>query len=153
MPYGSSQQRKNCNTVASQLASKPVAAFILHCTYGINTTHSGYSSVLLCSGLRTDAPDAALAMRQRWRLAEVKCEDYAFVLLSRCINKLEQEVRGWTIVSCDNLENIIGMWLAEVRFFCSGCFILASTAVAWLVATRRPCPHRAWFCSHLLLGI
>jgi len=32
-------------------------------------------------------------MRQRWRLAEVKCEDYAFVLLSRCINKLEEEVR------------------------------------------------------------
>lgn len=31
-------------------------------------------------------------MRQRWRLAEVKCEDYAFVLLSRCINRLEQEV-------------------------------------------------------------
>jgi hypothetical protein len=31
-------------------------------------------------------------MRQRWRLAEVKCEDYAFVLLSRCINKLEEEV-------------------------------------------------------------
>lgn len=47
-----------------------------------------------CSGLRNDAPDAALAMRQRWRLAEVKCEDYAFVLLSRCINKLEEEVRA-----------------------------------------------------------
>lgn len=47
-----------------------------------------------CSGLRNDAPDAALAMRQRWRLAEVKCEDYAFVLLSRSINKLEEEVRG-----------------------------------------------------------
>lgn len=31
-------------------------------------------------------------MRQRWRLAEVKCEDYAFVLLSRIINKLEEEV-------------------------------------------------------------
>jgi hypothetical protein len=45
------------------------------------------------SGLRNDAPDAALAMRQRWRLAEVKCEDYAFVLLSRCINKLEEQVR------------------------------------------------------------
>lgn len=45
----------------------------------------------LNSGLRNDAPDAALAMRQRWRLAEVKCEDYAFVLLSRCINKLEEE--------------------------------------------------------------
>lgn len=50
------------------------------------------SALLPASGLRNDAPDAALAMRQRWRLAEVKCEDYAFVLLSRGINKLEEEV-------------------------------------------------------------
>jgi phosphoglucan,water dikinase len=45
-----------------------------------------------CSGLRNDAPDAALAMRQRWRLAEVRAEDYAFVLLSRLDNALEQQV-------------------------------------------------------------
>lgn len=45
-----------------------------------------------CSGLRNDAPDAALAMRQRWRLAEVRAEDYAFVLLSRLINSLEEKV-------------------------------------------------------------
>lgn len=46
-----------------------------------------------CSGLRNDAPDAALAMRQQWRLAEVRCEDYAFVLLSRLVNAVEQQVR------------------------------------------------------------
>jgi hypothetical protein len=46
----------------------------------------------VCSGLRNDAPDAALAMRQKWRLAEVKAEDYAFVLLSRLDNALEQQV-------------------------------------------------------------
>jgi hypothetical protein len=51
-----------------------------------------------CSGLRNDAPDAALAMRQRWRLAEVKAEDYAFVLLSRLDNALEQQVRD--VASC-----------------------------------------------------
>jgi phosphoglucan,water dikinase len=49
-------------------------------------------SFCYCSGLRNDAPDAALAMRQRWRLAEVKAEDYAFVLLSRLDNALEQQV-------------------------------------------------------------
>jgi phosphoglucan, water dikinase len=32
-------------------------------------------------------------MRQRWRLAEVRCEDYAFVLLSRLINALEEQAR------------------------------------------------------------
>nr|GMD68042.1 phosphoglucan, water dikinase, chloroplastic [Ipomoea batatas] len=41
------------------------------------------------SGLRNDAPDAAIAMRQKWRLSEIGLEDYAFVLLSRFINSLE----------------------------------------------------------------
>ncbi|CAA0840857.1 Phosphoglucan- water dikinase- chloroplastic [Striga hermonthica] len=41
------------------------------------------------SGLRNDAPDAAIAMRQKWRLSEVGLEDYAFVLLSRFLNALE----------------------------------------------------------------
>jgi hypothetical protein len=33
-------------------------------------------------------------MRQQWRLSEVRCEDYAFVLLSRLINSLEEKVSG-----------------------------------------------------------
>ncbi|KAL3634731.1 Phosphoglucan, water dikinase, chloroplastic [Castilleja foliolosa] len=41
------------------------------------------------SGLRNDAPDSAIAMRQMWRLSEVGLEDYAFVLLSRFLNTLE----------------------------------------------------------------
>lgn len=44
----------------------------------------------LSSGLRNDAPDGALSMRQKWRLAEIRAEDYAFVLLSRFINSLEE---------------------------------------------------------------
>ncbi|KAL4513385.1 hypothetical protein Ndes2437B_g00596 [Nannochloris sp. 'desiccata'] len=44
----------------------------------------------LSSGLRNDAPDRALSMRQKWRLAEIRAEDYAFVLLSRFINNLEE---------------------------------------------------------------
>ncbi|KAL2503505.1 Phosphoglucan [Abeliophyllum distichum] len=41
------------------------------------------------SGLRNDAPDAAIAMRQKWRLCEIGLEDYAFILLSRLLNASE----------------------------------------------------------------
>ncbi|KAL7219749.1 hypothetical protein ACSBR2_012751 [Camellia fascicularis] len=41
------------------------------------------------SGIRNDAPDAAIAMRQRWRLCEIGLEDYAFVLFSRFLNAIE----------------------------------------------------------------
>lgn len=43
----------------------------------------------LSSGVRNDAPDEALVMRQAFRLAEIRSEDYSFVLLSRYINLLE----------------------------------------------------------------
>ncbi len=33
-----------------------------------------------------------MAMRQRWRLAEIRCEDYAFVLFSRFLNLLDAKV-------------------------------------------------------------
>lgn len=46
----------------------------------------------LSSGLRNDAPDRALSMRQRWRLAEIRAEDYVFMLLSRFINTIEKQV-------------------------------------------------------------
>lgn len=48
----------------------------------------------LSSGLRNDAPDGALSMRQRFRVAELRCEDYLFVLMSRFINALERQVGG-----------------------------------------------------------
>ncbi|KAK4772818.1 hypothetical protein SAY86_014593 [Trapa natans] len=41
------------------------------------------------SGLRNDAPDAAIATRQKWRLCEIGLEDYSFVLLSRYLNAFE----------------------------------------------------------------
>ncbi len=51
---------------------------------------------ILCGGLssgpRNDAPDSALAMRQRWRLAELRAEDYAFVLLSQFSNLVAAKV-------------------------------------------------------------
>lgn len=41
------------------------------------------------SGLRNDAPDNAVAMRQKWRLCEIGLEDYSFILLSRFLNELD----------------------------------------------------------------
>eukprot|EP00195_Chlamydomonas_chlamydogama_P004953 CAMPEP_0202902464 /NCGR_PEP_ID=MMETSP1392-20130828/16864_1 /ASSEMBLY_ACC=CAM_ASM_000868 /TAXON_ID=225041 /ORGANISM="Chlamydomonas chlamydogama, Strain SAG 11-48b" /LENGTH=1205 /DNA_ID=CAMNT_0049589227 /DNA_START=175 /DNA_END=3794 /DNA_ORIENTATION=- len=45
----------------------------------------------LSAGLRNDVPDDALVMRQRWRLAEIRLEEYCFVVLSRIINVVEQQ--------------------------------------------------------------
>ena len=39
-----------------------------------------------------------MAMRQRWRLSEIRAEDYAFVLISRFINLLEERV--WYLPQC-----------------------------------------------------
>lgn len=47
----------------------------------------------LAPGLRNDAPDNAIAMRQRWRLAELRAEEYAFVLLSRFLSTFAQQAR------------------------------------------------------------
>ncbi|XP_021805227.1 phosphoglucan, water dikinase, chloroplastic [Prunus avium] len=41
------------------------------------------------SGLRNDASDTAVAMRQKWRLCEIGLEDYSFILLSRFLNELD----------------------------------------------------------------
>ncbi|XP_038995104.1 phosphoglucan, water dikinase, chloroplastic-like isoform X2 [Hibiscus syriacus] len=54
------------------------------------------------SGLRNDAPDAAIAMRQKWRLCEIGLEDYSFVLLSRLLNMLE--AKGGANWFADNIE-------------------------------------------------
>lgn len=43
----------------------------------------------LASGLRNDAPDSALSQRQKWRLAEIRCEEYMFVVTSRLLNMLD----------------------------------------------------------------
>lgn len=54
------------------------------------------------SGLRNDASDAAIAMRQKWRLCEIGLEDYAFILLSRFLNALEAV--GGTSWLTENVE-------------------------------------------------
>ncbi|KAI4334814.1 hypothetical protein L6164_013523 [Bauhinia variegata] len=55
------------------------------------------------SGLRNDAPDAAIAMRQKWRLCEIGLEDYSFVLLSRFLNVLE--VKGGAHWLAENVQS------------------------------------------------
>jgi len=43
----------------------------------------------LVSGLRTDAADTSLAMRQAWRIADARAEEYVFVTLSWALNLCE----------------------------------------------------------------
>uniref|UniRef100_A0ACD6A9N6 Uncharacterized protein n=1 Tax=Avena sativa TaxID=4498 RepID=A0ACD6A9N6_AVESA len=52
------------------------------------------------SGLRNDATDAGIAMRQKWRLCEIGLEDYSFVLLSRYINGLEALGGSASLAQC-----------------------------------------------------
>ena len=46
----------------------------------------------LAGGLRNDTHDEMLERRQRWRLADVRLEEYCFVVLSRVINAIEEQV-------------------------------------------------------------
>ncbi|GMH42043.1 hypothetical protein BSKO_09962 [Bryopsis sp. KO-2023] len=61
---------------------------IIETLHAVTTVRSMICS-RLHSGLRNDAPDSAMSMRQFYRLAEVRTEEYAFVLLSRFINLVE----------------------------------------------------------------
>ena len=62
---------------------------VLHALTGVRAALAGG----LVGGLRNDAPDTAPAMRQRWRLAELRAEEYAFVLLSRLLTCFAEQVR------------------------------------------------------------
>ncbi|VAH99085.1 unnamed protein product [Triticum turgidum subsp. durum] len=94
------------------------------------------------SGLRNDATDAGIAMRQKWRLCEIGLEDYSFVLLSRYINGLEasggsaslaQCVAGNTSVWDDALDALI-IGVNQVSF--SGwkpeeCIAIGNELLSW----------------------
>ncbi|TYH03746.1 hypothetical protein ES288_A09G243800v1 [Gossypium darwinii] len=54
------------------------------------------------SGLKNDASDAAIAMRQKWRLCEIGLEDFTFFLLSRLHNT--HEAMGGTNWLADHLD-------------------------------------------------
>ncbi len=52
----------------------------------------------MSAGLRNDVTDDVLAMRQRWRLCDIRLEEYNFVVLSRLINAVEKAVRHSRVV-------------------------------------------------------
>ncbi|KAJ0793213.1 putative phosphoglucan, water dikinase [Helianthus annuus] len=58
------------------------------------------------SGIRNDAPDTAIAIRQKWRLAEIGLEDYAFVLMSRYLNALEAAGGAQYLAEKVNSKNV-----------------------------------------------
>ncbi|KAG2494284.1 hypothetical protein HYH03_007637 [Edaphochlamys debaryana] len=58
----------------------------------------------LVAGLRNDVTDEMLSMRQRWRLADIRLEEYAFVVLSRIIGTLEEMGAPHRLPSANNLQ-------------------------------------------------
>ncbi|XP_019428059.1 PREDICTED: phosphoglucan, water dikinase, chloroplastic [Lupinus angustifolius] len=66
------------------------------------------------SGLRNDAPDSAIATRQKWRLCEIGLEDYSFVLLSRFFNVLEVKGGAHWLASNAQSKNI-NLWNDSLR--------------------------------------
>lgn len=94
------------------------------------------------SGLRNDATDAGIAMRQKWRLCEIGLEDYSFVLLSRYINGLEALGGSISLAQCvardtslwdDTLDALI-IGINQVSF--SGwkqeeCIAIGSELLSW----------------------
>jgi phosphoglucan,water dikinase len=63
---------------------------IMDCMHALTTVRAMLSSGL-SAGLRNDAPEKALSMRQKWRLAEIRAEDYIFMLLSRFMNSIDEK--------------------------------------------------------------
>ena len=113
----------------------------------------------LASGLRNDAPDDALVMRQRWRLADLRCEDYAFVLSARFQNILEGGEGGSDGLAGAH-ENAwalpVGMLVLALRHMgLSGwksaeCAALDEELSAWQNAGLVGSRVRTGFCSDML---
>uniref|UniRef100_A0A7N2LWV0 CBM20 domain-containing protein n=1 Tax=Quercus lobata TaxID=97700 RepID=A0A7N2LWV0_QUELO len=81
--------KKNLDAVEASSSSENIAIDLLFKTMQSLNALREIIVKSLESGLRNDAPDAAIAMRQKWRLCEIGLEDYSFVLLSRFLNVLE----------------------------------------------------------------
>ncbi|KAG0626216.1 hypothetical protein M758_2G111500 [Ceratodon purpureus] len=71
------------------------------------------------SGLRNDASDEAIAMRQKWRLSELGLEDYSFVLLSRIINAFD--AKGGASWFAEEVKNgKVGQWTPALASLAMG---------------------------------
>ncbi|KAG2449840.1 hypothetical protein HYH02_005363 [Chlamydomonas schloesseri] len=68
------------------------------------TQARSFYSAGLVAGLRNDVTDEVLAMRQRWRLADIRLEEYAFVVLSRIIGQLEEQGAPAKLPKATNLQ-------------------------------------------------
>ena len=125
--------------------------------------HSGISSAP--AGLRNDAAEASIAMRQRFRLCEIRAEDYAFVLLSRLSNFLEEQVgHSYPQLSLSLLDSILvnhlclfgvnrqagclSHWVRR-RYFISG-YNSAGPILLKIRQIVSPCPwyHQDWLCIY-----
>ncbi|RDX98549.1 Phosphoglucan, water dikinase, chloroplastic, partial [Mucuna pruriens] len=80
--------KKNIDAAAESTADTEVIKLLFKTMESLNVLRENIVKGLE-SGLRNDAPDSAIAMRQKWRLCEIGLEDYSFVLLSRFLNELE----------------------------------------------------------------
>ncbi|GIL76478.1 hypothetical protein Vretimale_6018 [Volvox reticuliferus] len=58
----------------------------------------------LVAGLRNDVTDEILSMRQRWRLADIRLEEYSFVVLSRITGLLEEQGAATKLPRASNLQ-------------------------------------------------
>jgi len=93
----------------------------------------------LSSGMRNDVPDGVLSQRQRWRLAEIRLEDYVFVLLSRFENSIEARGGSKMLASAaDGSWGLpIGAMVVGLRnlglsgFALSECMALEFELTAW----------------------
>jgi phosphoglucan,water dikinase len=91
------------------------------------------------SGLRNDASDAAIAMRQKWRLSELGLEEYSFVLLSRLVNAFESEEVGSGEVTKWASPAMISLAMAVQQLGLSGlqkeeCAAIRNELLAWSAA-------------------
>uniref|UniRef100_A0A7R9VQR9 CBM20 domain-containing protein n=2 Tax=Chlamydomonas euryale TaxID=1486919 RepID=A0A7R9VQR9_9CHLO len=69
--------------------------------FAVTQARTHYASGLQ-AGLRNDVNDDVLETRQRWRLSEVRLEEYTFVVLSRVVNVLEQQGGAEALAKSDN---------------------------------------------------
>ncbi|KAH7573367.1 hypothetical protein JRO89_XS03G0130200 [Xanthoceras sorbifolium] len=95
------------------------------------------------SGLRNDASDAAIAMRQKWRLCEIGLEDYSFVLLSRFLNALEarggsrwlaETVESKNVSSWDDSLGVLVVGVRQLGLSCwkpEECTAIGNELLAW----------------------
>lgn len=108
------------------------------------------------SGLRNDAPDEAIAMRQKWRLSELGLEDYSFVLLSRLINSFESE-GGASLLTEEAKNGKVGKWTPALTALVMGiqqlglsglhkaeCTAIKNELMAWSATGNLTNDLRSW---------